>query len=218
MGKLFFIIILAVSALVGIITFTNQPKQLSNFTNPFLSPTGTQNANQSNATDSASITTTITPQITIGPGEPVPTLPATRSAVIKTSKGNIIVTLYQQQTPITVKNFVLKATSGFYNGLTFHRVEDWVIQGGDPNGNGTGGNDMQTEANANPFVIGSLGIAGHQGSGNQIISNDAQFFIVKKDSSWLTNQYTNFGIVTSGMDVVNKIQIGDKILGIDVNL
>jgi peptidyl-prolyl cis-trans isomerase B (cyclophilin B) len=139
---------------------------------------------------------------------------ASVSATIKTSKGDIDVTLFGDQAPITVKNFIEKAQTNYYNGLIFHRVEDWVIQGGDPTGTGNGGGQMPTEDNQEPFVVGSLGMA--RGSNPQI-SNDSQFFITKTDASWLNGQYTNFGIVTSGMDVVNKIQIGDKILGITIN-
>lgn len=134
-------------------------------------------------------------------------------AVIKTSKGDITLTLFSDKAPNTVKNFSDKVKSGFYNNLTFHRVEDWVIQGGDPSGNGTGGGKMPTELNSEPFIVGSLGVA----RGQDIkVSNDAQFFITKTDASWLNNQYTNFGIVTSGMDVVKKIEIGEKILGISI--
>lgn len=132
-------------------------------------------------------------------------------AVISTSKGDITVQLFASEAAKTVDNFAHKAKSGFYKGLIFHRVEDWVVQGGDPLGNGTGGGQMATEINSEPFVTGSLGIA----RGNDInISNDSQFFITKSDASWLNNQYTNFGKVISGMSVVNKLQIGDKILGI----
>jgi peptidyl-prolyl cis-trans isomerase B (cyclophilin B) len=138
---------------------------------------------------------------------------ASYSATIKTSKGNITVTLFGKDAPNTVKNFINKSQSGFYKNLIFHRVEDWVIQGGDPLGNGTGGGQMLTEANQLPFVNGSLGVA--RGSDPRI-SNDAQFFITKGEASHLNSQYTNFGIVTSGMDIVSKIQIGDKILGITV--
>jgi peptidyl-prolyl cis-trans isomerase B (cyclophilin B) len=138
---------------------------------------------------------------------------AATSATIKTSKGDIVVELYSDVAPKTVANFVSKAQSNFYADKTFHRVEDWVIQGGDPAGNGTGGGEMATEINSKPFITGSLGVA----RGNDIkISNDSQFFIVKSDSSWLNSQYTNFGLVTSGMDVVNKIAIGDKILSVTV--
>ena len=135
----------------------------------------------------------------------------TTSAIIKTSKGDIEIVFYTEDAPNTVSNFVQKAKSGFYNNLTFHRVEDWVVQGGDPLGNGTGGGNMPTELNNKPFTAGSLGVAR---GGDINVSNDAQFFITKTDASWLNGQYANFGIVTKGMDVVNKIEIGDKILGI----
>ncbi len=134
-------------------------------------------------------------------------------AIIKTGKGNITLQLFDKDAPNTVKNFIQKEKSGFYNNLIFHRVENWVIQGGDPLGTGTGGSEMPTELNDKPFVVGALGVAR---GGNIKISNDAQFFITKTDSQFLNKQYTNFGIVTGGMDVVNKIAIGDKILGITV--
>lgn len=140
----------------------------------------------------------------------------TTTATITTSKGDIVLALFPAAAPRAVANFVKKAQGGFYNGLTFHRVEDWVIQGGDPKGDGTGGNDMVSEFNDKPFVTGSLGVAGHTGSDGKTVDNDAQFFITKSDASWLNGQYTNFGIVKSGMDVVNKIAIGDKILKISV--
>lgn len=136
-----------------------------------------------------------------------------KKAIIKTSKGDITLSLYPDDAPGTVGNFANKSQSGFYNDLTFHRVEDWVIQGGDPQGNGSGGGNMPTELNKKPFVVGSLGVAR---GGDIKVSNDAQFFITKTDSPHLNEQYTNFGIVTNGMDVVNKIEIGDKILGITV--
>lgn len=136
-----------------------------------------------------------------------------QKAVIKTSKGNIEMQLFGKDAPKTVKNFANKAQSGFYNNLSFHRVEDWVIQGGDPKGNGTGGGDMSVEFNNKPFVVGAVGVASR---GDGKIQNDAQFFITKKDASWLNGQYTNFGQVTRGMDVVNKIAIGDKILEITI--
>ncbi len=136
------------------------------------------------------------------------------TAVIKTDRGNIELTLYPDSEPNTVKNFLAKAKSGFYNNLTFHRVEDWVIQGGDPDGNGTGGGNMPVEFNNKPFVVGAVGVASR---GDGKIQNDAQFFITKKDSQFLNGKYTNFGIVTKGMDVVKAIQIGDKILGIQLD-
>lgn len=164
-------------------------------------------------------TATITPQMNFITPTPrtVTATPArlvvAEKATITTSKGDIILELYPQSAPRTVANFVQKAQNGFYKNLTFHRVEDWVIQGGDPLGNGTGGGNIATELSKEPFVIGSLGVA----RGADIkISNDSQFFITKTDASWLNEQYTNFGKVTEGMDIVGKIQKNDKILNITV--
>lgn len=145
---------------------------------------------------------------------------ASISATIKTSKGTITVTLYNQEAHNAVKNFIEKAQKNFYNNLTFHRVEDWVIQGGDPQGTGTGGGAIVTELTGKSFVTGSLGWAASQNmqkGQDKRISNDSQFFIVKSDASWLDSEYTNFGIVTSGMGVVDKMQIGDKILSITIS-
>lgn len=141
-------------------------------------------------------------------------LNASISATIHTSKGDIDLILFGDQAPNTVRNFIIKADTNYYKNLIFHRVEDWVIQGGDPKGNGTGGGQMAAEQTARPFVEGSLGMA--RGSNPQI-NNDSQFFITKEEADWLNGQYTNFGIVTSGMDVVDSIQIGDKIEGITIN-
>lgn len=143
--------------------------------------------------------------------EPYKTASAT--AVITTDKGIITLELYGEDAPYTVANFIKKAKEGFYDGLTFHRIEDWVAQGGDPLGNGTGGGNMPVEFNDKPFVIGSLGVASR---GDGKVQNDSQFFITKKDSSFLNGQYTNFGIVTQGMDVVNQLEIGDKITNITI--
>lgn len=134
-------------------------------------------------------------------------------AVIKTSKGEIKVKLYPEVAPKTVTNFATKASNGFYKNLTFHRVEDWVIQGGDPLGNGTGGGKIETELSDTPFKKGSLGVA--RGPIREV-SNDAQFFICTQDCDWLTGDYTNFGEVTEGMDVALKIEPGDKITAIEV--
>ena len=127
--------------------------------------------------------------------------------------GSFTFQLFPDIAPKTVQNFEQKANAGFYNGLTFHRVEDWVVQGGDPRGNGTGGGTMPSELNDRPFTAGSVGVA----RGPDIrINNDAQFFICKKPADWLNGQYTNFGQVTQGMDVVNAIRVGDKIKRISI--
>lgn len=132
-------------------------------------------------------------------------------ATISTSKGDIKVELFESVAPKTVANFKSKATSNYYKNLTFHRVEDWVLQGGDPLGTGTGRGNMPTELSKTPFELGSLGVAR---GGNIEISNDSQFFICTADCSWLTGQYTNFGKVVAGLDVAQKMQVGDKILEI----
>jgi len=139
---------------------------------------------------------------------------APKQATIKTPKGEIVVELYPTDAPNTVQNFLTKIKSGYYTNLTFHRVESWVIQGGDPVGNGTGGGKMPTELSDRKFEIGSLGVAR---GGDINVSNDSQFFICTDDCSWLTGQYTNFGKVTKGMDVAKKMAVGDKILGITAN-
>ncbi|QQG50375.1 MAG: peptidylprolyl isomerase [Candidatus Berkelbacteria bacterium] len=146
---------------------------------------------------------------------------AVKKAIIETDKGNIELDLYPDVAPKTVDNFIQKANAGFFNGLKFHRVEDWVIQGGDPLSRdesqkdlwGTGGGNIDTELSDKPFGVGALGVA----RGNEIkISNDSQFFITKKDAQFLNSQYTIFGQVTAGMDVVEKIAIGDLIKSVTI--
>ena len=144
---------------------------------------------------------------------------ASLSALIKTSKGDIVIVLDRDTAPYSTANFWSKVKAGFYNGLTFHRIEDWVIQGGDPLGNGTGGGTAQTELTSAPFSAGAVGYAASDamevGQGARI-SNDSQFFIVKVDSNHLNGKYAKFGQVTEGMDVVESMQIGDKILGVTI--
>ena|ERR687888_1968644 len=142
--------------------------------------------------------------------------PGQKTATIELERGgSITIQLFPDVAPKTVENFEKKANAGFYNGLTFHRVEDWVVQGGDPAGNGTGGNQtLPTEVSDKPFGVGAVGVARRAQPAD--ISNDAQFFICTKDAAWLNKQYTNFGQVTAGMDVVQSIERGDKIKQITV--
>lgn len=176
--------------------------------------TKTETANQNSTLSLPSINPSPSQIQTLNPtSSPAKDISKEVTAVVRTERGDITITLYPKDAPNTVANFVQKAKSGFYNNLIFHRVEDWVIQGGDPDGNGTGGGNMPVEFNNQPFIIGSLGVASR---GDGKVQNDSQFFITKNGASWLNGQYTNFGIVTKGMDIVNKIQIGDKILEISV--
>ena len=134
-------------------------------------------------------------------------------AELNTSKGQIKLKLYPEQAEKTVANFTKKATDGFYEGLVFHRVEDWVVQGGDPLGTGTGGGKMPAEYNDVQFKIGSLGIARGM---DKSVNNDSQFFICTKDCDWLTGEYTNFGEVLEGQEIVDSMEIGDKIESIEI--
>lgn len=158
---------------------------------------------------------TTNPMITSAPTQTVVNTPATETesvVALKTKNGQIVIKLYQKEAPNTVANFLKKVQSGFYNGLTFHRVEPaFVVQGGDPLGNGTGGGKIASEINAIPFRRGSVGLARGPVKAE---SNDSQFYICLADESCshLTNEYVNFGEVISGLDVVDKIAVGDKII------
>ena len=138
---------------------------------------------------------------------------ATQATVELVKGGSFTLTLRPDKAPQTVERFAGTANSGFYNNLTFHRVEDWVVQGGDPKGTGTGGDRVPSEYNDLSFKLGAVGIARGQ---DPAFNNDSQWFVVKKDSTFLDKQYTNFGQVTTGMDVINGIKIGDKIKSIKI--
>ncbi len=144
---------------------------------------------------------------------PTPGAKATQATVELVKGGSFTFTLRADKAPQTVERFAGKARSGFYDNLTFHRVEDWVVQGGDPKGTGTGGDRVPSEYNDLSFKLGAVGIARGQ---DAAFNNDSQWFVVKKDSTFLDKQYTNFGQVTAGMDVVAAIKIGDKIKSIRI--
>ena len=124
--------------------------------------------------------------------------------------GTITVELDADAAPITVQNFLDLAGSGFYDGLTFHRImEGFMIQGGDPEGTGMGGSDktIKGEFSANgvenplSHTRGAISMA----RSSAMDSASSQFFIVQKDSTFLDGQYACFGYVTNGMDVVDAI-------------
>ncbi|MFH1382843.1 MAG: peptidylprolyl isomerase [Chloroflexota bacterium] len=126
------------------------------------------------------------------------------TATIKTNYGDIVVQLLPKDAPLAVNNFVFLSQQGFYNGVKFHRVvKGFVIQGGDPTGTGTGGPGYKfaDEPVTRDYVAGVLAMA-NAGSN----TNGSQFFITLADlRTALTKSYTIFGVVTSGMDVVQKI-------------
>ena len=144
---------------------------------------------------------------------PTPTAAPSKATVELANGGSFTIALRPDKAPQTVARFADKSRSGFYNDKIFHRVEDWVVQGGDPSGNGTGGEKVPSEYNDLSFKLGSVGIARGQ---DPAINNGSQWFVVKKDSTFLDRQYTNFGLVTTGMDVVQAIKIGDKIKTIKI--
>jgi cyclophilin family peptidyl-prolyl cis-trans isomerase len=148
-----------------------------------------------------------------GSSAPPTSATASKATVELAKGGSFSFTLRPDKAPQTVARFAQKARSGFYQGLTFHRVENWVVQGGDPTGSGSGGNQVPSEYNDLPFVAGAVGIAR---SNNPAQMNDSQFFIVKIDSHHLDGMYANFGLLTSGMDVIQGIRIGDKIKTIKI--
>jgi len=135
-------------------------------------------------------------------------------ATISTAKGDIVVQLDAQAAPQTVNNFVFLARQGFYDGLTFHRVEpDFVIQGGDPTGTGAGGPGYTVPAEIQlTHVEGAIAMARRGDEANPTrASSGSQFYITLAPTSFLDGAYTVFGHVTEGMDVVKAIAIGDVI-------
>jgi cyclophilin family peptidyl-prolyl cis-trans isomerase len=168
-----------------------------------------------------------------GPGKPaMPANPADRAdmysqppamqidasktyvATISTAKGDIVVQLDASAAPLTVNNFVFLTRQGFYNGLTFHRVEPgFVIQGGDPLGTGGGGPGYTVPAEIQlPHVEGAIAMARKADQVNPTrASSGSQFYITLAPTPFLDGGYTAFGHVTEGMDVVQSIAVGDVI-------
>lgn len=140
----------------------------------------------------------------------------TRKATIKTSKGAIVLELYGKDAPLTTANFVKLAKAKFYDGLYFHRVvPGFVIQGGDPAGNGSGGPGYTIKREIAPklkHVEGALAMARTP----EPDSAGSQFYITLAVTPQLDNEYAVFGKVVEGMDVVKKIEVGDKIVSVTV--
>ena len=139
------------------------------------------------------------------------------SVTIETSKGKIEISLTPDKTPVTVANFVNLAQRGYYDGLVFHRViPDFMIQGGDPDGRGTGGPGYQFEDEFDRSLRhdtpGVLSMA-NAGPG----TNGSQFFITHVATPWLDGKHSVFGRVTAGQDVVDSIKQGDKIVKMTVH-
>lgn len=136
-----------------------------------------------------------------------------RQIRIETPKGEIVFEMFEDEAPKTVSNFVYLTREGYYDGLTFHRVEPgFVIQGGDPNGNGTGGPGYKFEDEPVKRAY-DQGIVAMANAGPN--TNGSQFFIMLEDTG-LPPAYTIFGKVTKGMDVVKEIRVGDVMTKVTV--
>jgi peptidyl-prolyl cis-trans isomerase B (cyclophilin B) len=140
------------------------------------------------------------------------------SAVLRTSKGDIKLRLFADKAPVTVANFVNLSKRGYYDGLTFHRViADFMVQGGCPNGSGTGGPGYRFEDECTPALKhdapGKLSMA-NAGPG----TNGSQFFITHVATPWLDGRHTVFGEVVgrADQDVVNSIEVGDTITAVEL--
>jgi peptidyl-prolyl cis-trans isomerase B (cyclophilin B) len=129
-------------------------------------------------------------------------------AILHTNHGDITIELFDDDAPKTVANFTKLAGDNFYDGIIFHRViKDFMIQGGDPTGTGSGGPGytFEDEANDHKIVRGALAMANAGPN-----TNGSQFFVVTTDAApWLDGKHTVFGKVTDGMDVVDKIEASD---------
>lgn len=132
----------------------------------------------------------------------------TSQARISTSKGDIVFTFYPDDAPQHSAAFIKLSEAGFYDSLTFHRVEPgFVVQGGDPDGNGTGGPGykLKAEFNARPHVRGTVAMAR---SANPD-SAGSQFYLCLDDARFLDRQYTVFGQMIDGFDTLDAIRVGD---------
>lgn len=128
---------------------------------------------------------------------------------IATEKGDIVVTLFPDDAPMHAAAFLKLVKAGFYDGLAFHRVEPgFVVQGGDPDGDGTGGPGyrLRAEFNTRPHVRGTLAMA----RSSDPDSAGSQFYLCLADARFLDGQYTVFGTMTQGFDVLDAIARGDK--------
>jgi cyclophilin family peptidyl-prolyl cis-trans isomerase len=137
------------------------------------------------------------------------------TATIKTVHGNIVLKFFPKDAPNTVTRITELMKSGFYDGLVFHRVvPNFVIQGGDPTGTGAGGSGVKLKAefNQRPHIKGTLAMARSQ----DVDSADSQFYIALSTIPHLDGSYTVFGKVIEGLDLLEKIQQGDKMLSINV--
>jgi peptidyl-prolyl cis-trans isomerase B (cyclophilin B) len=134
---------------------------------------------------------------------------------IETDKGDILFTFFPDDAPVHTAAFMKLAEAGFYDGLTFHRVEPgFVVQGGDPDGNGTGGPGykLKAEFNKRPHLRGTVAMA----RSSMPDSAGSQFYICLDDARFLDNNYTVFGQMTEGFDALDAVRKGDSMKKVTV--
>lgn len=138
--------------------------------------------------------------------------------VLRTTRGNIAMVIFQGMVPYTANNFLELVDGGFYNGLTFHRIETWCIQGGDPNGNGTGyaldpntGQPRTLRLEVHPRLQNVAGAVAMARNSNPN-SASCQFYILKRGMPQLNGKYAVFGKIIGGMQTVNYMRPGDQIV------
>jgi cyclophilin family peptidyl-prolyl cis-trans isomerase len=161
------------------------------------------------------------------PTKPAQTIDAAKAytATMTTTKGDIVISLLAKAAPITVNSFVFLAREGFYNGTTFHRViTDFMAQGGDPTGTGTGGPGYSfQDETASGLTFDTPGLLAMANSGPN--TNGSQFFITYTSTTWLNGKHTIFGRVVSGMNVALALTVrdpaaspppGDKIISVTI--
>lgn len=143
-------------------------------------------------------------------------IPNELEAVVNTTKGAIRLRLFPNEVPLTVLNFVNLAERGFYDGLKFHRViPDFMIQGGDPTGTGTGGPGYQFKDEfSSRLRHDGPGVLSMANSGPD--SNGSQFFITHKETTWLDRKHSVFGKVVAGQEVVDAIKQGDVMTSVTI--
>jgi cyclophilin family peptidyl-prolyl cis-trans isomerase len=139
-------------------------------------------------------------------------------ATVSTTQGDIVIQLAPEVAPVTVNNFVVLAIHGYYNGLTFWKSEDWVVQGGDPRGDGRGGPgyNLPDETTVTPWGLGAVGMARVPGGA----VNGSQFFIQKAawPSPGPSAAYNRFGTVIGGMDKAQQLTANDTINSITIKV
>ncbi len=139
----------------------------------------------------------------------------TLNAIFETPRGPINVELYPDKAPLTVANFVNLAKHGFYDGLSFHRViPDFMVQGGCPQGSGTGGPGYKFEDETNNGVKHERGVLSMANAGPN--TNGSQFFITHVPTPWLDGKHTVFGKVISGLEAVDAVAGGDEITSVKI--